>query len=270
MSAHDDPSKTTAINDMIPSPIPTVENLIHGDAAISLAIPQDTEWGLSDLDILVRNNLEVFQATEDDVLSAHLDGKFPINCGQIGIRCIYCAHKNVEGARRGAVMYPYSLNSLFECTRILQIMHLEQCPHVPDDLRKKIASLKRSFFSIGTMALSSSLRRYYIVSAKSLGLFDKDDEDGIYVGEKPNIMMEVPKTNHANPFDSYCHCASPSTYARERMISINVMSPTSVMSFGLTSSVLSSSVCIEEVPENEIESSNSLSTGSQALVLVEA
>ena len=144
MSSHDDQATTTTTDDMIISPIPTVGNLIHGNASVLLAISQDTDWGLSDLDILVRNNLEVFQASEDDVLSAHLDGKFPIKCGQIGVRCIHCARNNVEGARRGAVMYPYSLNSLFESTRILQIMHLEQCSHVPDDLKKKISS---SFFA---------------------------------------------------------------------------------------------------------------------------
>lgn len=268
MSSHDDQATTTTTDDMIISPIPTVGNLIHGNASVPLAISQDTDWGLSDLDILVRNNLEVFQASEDDVLSAHLDGKFPIKCGQIGVRCIHCARNNVEGARRGAVMYPYSLNSLFESTRILQIMHLEQCSHVPDDLKKKISSFKRSLFSMGTMALASSLRRYYTVSAKSLGLFDKDNEDGIFVGEKPEIMVEVPKaTNHVNPFDSYNHCAARSSYCRERMMStslIDPISPISVISFEISSSACT----IEEVPENEIETSNSHTTGSQALVVV--
>jgi hypothetical protein len=57
---------------------------------VLLAIPDDKNW-LSDNDCFVRNNIEVFTASQADVEKAAADRKYPIRLGQVGIHCVHCA-----------------------------------------------------------------------------------------------------------------------------------------------------------------------------------
>mmetsp|Transcript_26244 Transcript_26244/g.56870 ORF Transcript_26244/g.56870 Transcript_26244/m.56870 type:complete len:1234 (-) Transcript_26244:138-3839(-) len=146
---------------------------------IMLAIKEDKEW-LSDNDCFIRRNVEVFSATEKDVLTAKADRKQPVKLGQVGIRCIHCAvalsrySDGKRGARGSAVSFPYSISGIYESVREFQRMHLESCPHLPDDVRVRLSQLK------GASSLSSVLRRYYVMAAKALGMVDS--KEGIRAG----------------------------------------------------------------------------------------
>jgi len=145
---------------------------------ILLAIPEDKEW-LSDMDCFVRQNIEVFSATTRDVAVAEADRKYPIKPYQVGIRCIHCA-LTAEGARGTAVSYPYSISGIYESVREFQRMHLENCSNLPADMRAHSQKLG------GASSLSSVLRRYYVQSARALGLFDT--AQGIQAGADPVPM----------------------------------------------------------------------------------
>jgi hypothetical protein len=140
---------------------------------IPLAIADDKEW-LSDMDCFIRRNLEVFCATEEDVEIAREDRKYPVSVGQVGIRCIHCSIAAGAAARGPAVAYPYSINGIYESVREFQRLHLEVCPHLPDDVKKDLSTFK------GSASLSSVLRKYYVLAAKALGI--KDTPDGIRSG----------------------------------------------------------------------------------------
>ncbi|KAL7472933.1 hypothetical protein ACHAXS_013313 [Conticribra weissflogii] len=148
---------------------------------ILLAIPEDKEW-LSDMDCFVRQNIEVFSATTRDVAVAEADRKYPIKPGQVGIRCIHCA-LTAEGARGTAVSYPYSISGIYESVREFQRMHLENCTNLPPDRRAHSQKLG------GATSLSSVLRRYYVQSARALGLFDT--AQGIKAGADPVPMSSA-------------------------------------------------------------------------------
>jgi len=141
---------------------------------VLLALPQDKDW-LSDMDCFVRNNVEIFSATENDLVIAKTDKKYPIKLGQVGLRCIHCAGSGM-GARREAVMYPYSVSGIYESVRDFQKLHLDYCPHLLPELKGAMSKLTR-----GCSSLSSVLRRYYVQAARALGLFDSED-GGIRAG----------------------------------------------------------------------------------------
>jgi hypothetical protein len=141
---------------------------------IVLALPQDKDW-LSDMDCFVRNNVEIFSASENDLALARSDKKYPIKLGQVGLRCIHCAASS-QGARLEAVMYPYSVSSIYESVRDFQRLHLEMCPCLPTDSKSAMGKL-----TTGCSSLSSVLRRYYVQAARALGLFDSED-GGIRAG----------------------------------------------------------------------------------------
>jgi len=141
---------------------------------VVLALPQDKDW-LSDMDCFVRNNVEIFSASENDLAIAKTDKKYPIKLGQVGLRCMHCAGSGM-GARREAVMYPYSVSGIYESVRDFQKLHLDYCPHLPQDLKGAMGKLTH-----GCSSLSSVLRRYYVQAARALGLFDSED-GGIRAG----------------------------------------------------------------------------------------
>jgi hypothetical protein len=136
---------------------------------VLLGIPEDKEW-LSDMDCFVRHNLEVFCATQEDVDIARQDRKYPVNVGQVGIRCIHCGlAKEGEGARGSAVAFPYSISGIYESVREFQRLHLDSCPYLPPAAKQKLSGKK------GSSSLSSVLRKYYVLAAKALGLYDTPD-----------------------------------------------------------------------------------------------
>lgn len=139
---------------------------------VLLSIPEDKEW-LSDTDCFIRRQIEVFCATSDDILMARKDRKYPIKEQQVGIRCIHCALSK-EGASGHAVAYPFSINGIYESTREIQRIHLDECQNLPIGAKAKLEQLK------GAASLSSVLRKYYVLAAKALGL--QDTNDGIFVG----------------------------------------------------------------------------------------
>ena len=147
----------------------TQSNPPSPSSRVLLGIPEDKEW-LSDMDCFIRRNLEVFCATAEDVDFAHQDRKYPITVGQVGIRCIHCALAGGGAACRGnAIAFPYSINGIYEAVREFQRLHLESCDNLPAATRQKLEEVK------GSSSLSSVLRKYYVLAANALGMYDTPD-----------------------------------------------------------------------------------------------
>ncbi len=139
---------------------------------VLLAIPDDKEW-LSDMDCFIRKQLEVFCATEEDVETARSDRKYPVQVGQVGIRCIHCSLKKHE-ASGTAVAFPFAISGIYEAVREFQRLHLDSCENVPVATKEKLNAFK------GASSLSSVLRKYYVLAARALGL--NDTREGIRSG----------------------------------------------------------------------------------------
>lgn len=160
------------------------------DRGVLLAIPEDKEW-LSDDQCFVRNNIEVFVATSRDCEAAAEDRKYPIKPGQIGIRCVHCA-QTVNGARGSAVFYPYTISGIYESVREFQRMHFEKCENLPPDVVEASKTVSKA-----STTLSSVLRRYYVQSARALGLVDAS-EGGIKAGAKVRSLTDVERFEYCN------------------------------------------------------------------------
>lgn len=131
---------------------------------VLLSTPEDKQW-LSDHDCFVRKQVEVFCATREDVELANFGAKE----GQVGIRCIHCALSKQGFHEGGGVSYPMSIVALYDSVREFQRSHLEECSNLPQDTRKRLSTAK------GASSLSSVLRNYFQISAKSIGLVDTKD-----------------------------------------------------------------------------------------------
>ena len=179
-------SLKTASRDSVAMNLAEPGNTTTSDVVL-LAISEDKDW-LSDDQCFVRSNIEVFVATDTDAKLAVEERKYPIKPGWVGLRCVHCA-KTPSGARDTAVCYPYSVSGIYESVKEFQRMHFEKCPNLPPDIIEASRSVNKA-----STTLSSVLRRYYVQSAKALGLVDML-EGGITAGAKVRHIFNV-KMSH--------------------------------------------------------------------------
>ena len=142
---------------------------------ILLQRPTDVD-SLSDRQCFVRSEfVEVFAATEKDVSSRHSKGAQKLAKGQVGIRCIHCAHLRSKDRAERAVCYPSSISRIYQTVADMQRFHFEQCREIPDKTRQIYKNLKTTRpRGVG------SPQTYWMQSAKLLGMVDT--EDGIRFG----------------------------------------------------------------------------------------
>lgn len=101
--------------------------------------------------------------SSDDVLKSSKRGR--ISLKQVGIRCAYCAHEEIETRAMSAVSYPVSSSGIYESVKRWVKIHLPLCQSIPSDVKDKIRALEK-------VAFVATTRQYWIDSAKSLGIED--------------------------------------------------------------------------------------------------
>mmetsp|Transcript_17101 Transcript_17101/g.46908 ORF Transcript_17101/g.46908 Transcript_17101/m.46908 type:complete len:237 (+) Transcript_17101:72-782(+) len=98
---------------------------------------------LSKYQVIVRQNIELFEAQQCDVDSNAQGRNTPIVLGQVGIRCRHCAYVAPSERTRGATYYPSKLTGLYQAAQNLSVSHLiDGCPYVPEKTRQCLNDLK--------------------------------------------------------------------------------------------------------------------------------
>ena len=164
-----------------PSPkLPSSTSRKWFNGTVSLSLPEsDLEW-LSELNCFIRSTcVEAFSATEDHVNRTTKRGRISLH--QVGIRCCFCKHTNVDEMAIAAMSFPTTVSGIYESIKRWQRVHLDACKHVPTQVRDKIERLVSANIWIPTT------RQYWADSAKALGMVDTDD--GIRFGRDPQLRL---------------------------------------------------------------------------------
>mmetsp|Transcript_33797 Transcript_33797/g.73241 ORF Transcript_33797/g.73241 Transcript_33797/m.73241 type:complete len:1510 (+) Transcript_33797:223-4752(+) len=118
------------------------------------------EERLAPLICILRANIEVFPANDDDVKAnqARANGD-PVVVGQVGIRCARC---------RQFEMYPESISKMFDASRTYRRVHFGKCPKMPVEVREDFDRLRcRNGNTIGAT-------EYWIASCIEAGMVNGD------------------------------------------------------------------------------------------------
>ena len=160
-------------NDSIPLP--------HHDET-TLACTDDKKY-LSDVEFLLRKNIEVFCVTEEDE-SCWKSSKpeLEINVGQVGLRCIHCVETNK--IELDAKLFPSSIRGIRDCVRMFQENHFPQCNCIQQDLKRELIKVKMPGLC------DKSINEYYTDSAKRMGLYDS--QYGISLRQKKTEKDSFP------------------------------------------------------------------------------
>lgn len=138
---------------------------------VTLAIPEDC-GKLSEQQVFLRNQIEAFQAGEEDI-STHTRGRNkPIALGQVGIRCKHCAHLSVVQKQKGSTYFPATLLGIYQAAQNMSTAHLQSgvCKSMPVNTSQKFASL-----SAAKVGSSGAGRPYWARAAQKLGFVDTEE-----------------------------------------------------------------------------------------------
>lgn len=169
-----------------------VESLKTTKEPVCLAQPVD-QYKLSDHQQFLRYQIELFQASDDEV-STHTRGRNKrINVGQVGIRCRHCAHLPPSHRQKGSVYFPATIMGIYQAAQNMSTAHIQcgLCSEMPDRIKEHFKDL------IATKAFTTgSGRPYWAKCVKDMGLVDTNKgirySDDIPIGTEL-IMEEVKK-----------------------------------------------------------------------------
>jgi hypothetical protein len=138
---------------------------------VTLSNAEDT-IKLSPHQVLLRMQIEAFQATDDDVTTHTRGRNKPIVSGQVGIRCRHCAHLPVSSRQKGSTYFPATVLGIYQAAQNMSTSHIQggSCSEMPIELKQKFENLQTL-----KVASSGAGRPYWAESARQLGLVDTED-----------------------------------------------------------------------------------------------
>ena len=130
----------------------------------------DDETKLSSYQILLRQQIEAFVASEDDVTSHARGRNKPITLGQVGIRCRHCSHTTWNRREKGSAYFPHTLKGLYQAAQNMGSSHFNDpmCLKMPAEIQKQFT------VTIACKSNVGSGKHYWAESARKLGLVDTD------------------------------------------------------------------------------------------------
>jgi hypothetical protein len=141
---------------------------ITGRPAVILYQPQDDE-ALSAYQCFVRQQIEYFEANDEDVATTAKGRNKPIILGQVGIRCRHCATLPPKYRNRGAMYYPKKKSLIYQAAQSVAGTHLQNgCPNVSEKVKHELAQLrtKKSLIGGGKM--------YWDRAATAVGVYETE------------------------------------------------------------------------------------------------
>jgi hypothetical protein len=162
--------------------LPSIRTLDHNDASTGNAgIPRFLPVLLSrneDIDklsphqVLLRKQIEAFQATTDDVTTHTRGRNKPIGLNQVGIRCRHCAHLPVANRQKGSTYFPATILGIYQAAQNMSTAHITcgLCSEMPQETKQEFERLLNL-----TIASSGAGRPYWADSARQLGLVDSEE-----------------------------------------------------------------------------------------------
>jgi hypothetical protein len=149
----------------------TAQARTSSNASPKLLAQSEDEFKLSPQQVFLRQQIEVFAATKDDVTTHTRGRNKPISKGQVGIRCRHCSHLPISRRQKGSTYFPASLQGIYQAAQNMSTTHLQcgLCSEMPDAIKNEFARLLAT-----KVARPGAGRLYWAESARKLQLVDSD------------------------------------------------------------------------------------------------
>jgi hypothetical protein len=155
-----------------------------------LACPFDA-IKLSDHQYFLRQQIEVFQATSEDI-TTHIRGRIKtITLGQVGIRCRHCKHLPAAHRRKGSTYFPSSKVGIYQAAQNMSTAHMQSglCEEMPFSVKLEFMRL---LIQKGKSSPTGAGRPYWTKSATQLGLVDTESSGIQFIRDLPPGVSVMP------------------------------------------------------------------------------
>jgi hypothetical protein len=150
---------------------------LHSSVPLSLpallARANVDELRVSEFQCLLRQQIEVFEAGDDDVMT-HVRGRNkPVSFGQVGLRCIHCAHLSMSRHQKGSTYFPSIMSGIYQAAQNMSNTHIQcgLCDSMPDSIIQQFAYLMNTRHGAANHGAG---RLYWAKSASCFGLVDTE------------------------------------------------------------------------------------------------
>lgn len=158
---------------------------VASQRSVPMAMKCDPEY-LSDYQCLIRQQIEIFEASEEDVKSRDRGRNAAIYVGQVGIRCKHCASTPACFQSRGSSYFTSSMDGLYQAAQKMTTNHFSSnCLLIPESVKKSLLELKSD------RRRAPGGKRYWSEGARILGVREMKNAGGLHF-EKQN-RQEVPE-----------------------------------------------------------------------------
>jgi hypothetical protein len=133
----------------------------------TLALHNDTRK-LSSLQVLLRQQIEFFSASIDDLSTQTRGRNKPITLNQVGICCKHCANLALNCRKKESVYFPFTLLGIYQAAQNIASTHFlkDNCNEFPPKINSRIIR------SIGCKSSVGSGKAFWADAARNLGLLD--------------------------------------------------------------------------------------------------
>jgi hypothetical protein len=138
---------------------------------------------LSEYQILVRTQLEVFEATTNDIECNTQGRKKPVVMYQVGLRCCHCAMLPLRSRGRGAVYYPAKLLGIYQAAQNMALSHLSTtCPRLSPLQKDELHRLRDRRDN------ANGGKQYWADGCRALGIIETEC-NGLRFASRPLISV---------------------------------------------------------------------------------
>jgi hypothetical protein len=181
-----------------------------------LANPKD-ELVLSDLHVFVRQQIEVFTATETDISQPAPGRKNRIQLHQVGLRCIHCRNLPARDRVKRAVCYPSSIARVYHSVSDMKFDHFNHCKGRSPEICAIFQSLKeqkhpKKAGKLINHTSSSSTAQYYHDTALEMGMVD--GPGGLYMRTNTTNTATTTTSSDSQQVMNLMNLVTPSSAAR--------------------------------------------------------
>jgi len=126
---------------------------------------------LSDQQCLLRKQIELFPADTEDVNAVTPGRRKDILLGQVGIRCVWCAHIPIHQRSKGSVYYPAKLKGIYQAAQNMSVSHFcDSCENIDPFVKAELRA-----FQHGKSTSGHGGKQYWADSARVLGVMETEE-----------------------------------------------------------------------------------------------
>ncbi|GAX20389.1 hypothetical protein FisN_9Hh106 [Fistulifera solaris] len=123
---------------------------------------------LSAYQCLIRKQIELFAAGEEDTCTIGQGRNRRVQLGQVGVRCKHCRDIPQLAKTKGAVYFPFKIDNVYQACQNMAVVHLcDNCPNIPTSIRAELQRLAKD-----SKSTAGGGKRYWSKGVREAGIVE--------------------------------------------------------------------------------------------------